>query len=63
MNEWIGRRVTGPNEHGRIITGRVMGTDNQVKPMTQRGSFLVVYEDGKTERNWIALDKAKRVEE
>lgn len=57
----IGQRVTGPNEKGKIITGRVIGTDTQVRPMSKRGTFLVVYEDGKTERNWIDISQATKV--
>jgi hypothetical protein len=57
--EYINKRVTGPNQNKVTITGTVIGIDNQVKPMTVRDTFLVVYEDGKSERNWIKLSEAK----
>ena len=59
MKQHINKRVTGPNESGKIITGKVVGIDNQVKPMSARNDYLVVFEDGKTERNWIKLSEAK----
>lgn len=58
-NEYINKKVTGPNQNKQIVTGRVIGIDNQVKPMTVRDIFLVVWEEGKTERHWIKLSEAK----